>query len=103
VNTKTALIVLSFISIYQIKDNYDLSKKINNGKSKADSLENVIILNDSIIFRLKSEYLMSLNQIHKDSVNVENYRKNKPKKLKGLNREELNNKFNDYFDNKRSK
>lgn len=72
-------------------------------KAKADSLENVIHANDSIIMNLKSEYLIALKQVHKDSVNVENFKRNRPEKLKGLNREEINKKFNDYFSSRRSK
>lgn len=81
----------------------DTENQFKLEKAKADSLENVVHVNDSIIMNLKSEYLIAMKQVHKDSVNVENFKKNRPKKFKGLNREEINKKFSDYFNARRSK
>jgi len=103
VNTKIALIIMSLFSLYQIKDNYELSNELKSDKLIADSLENEILINDSIIINLKSEYLVALNQVNKDSVNVENFKKNKPVKMKGLTKNEINTKFDIYFNSKRSK
>lgn len=100
---KIIAVIISLFSIHQYTQINTLSDELLQDQAKADSLENIISINDSIIMSIKSEYLISLKQVHKDSINVENFRKNKPKKLKGLNREELNDKFSRYFNANRSK
>jgi hypothetical protein len=100
---KIIAVLLITFNLYQYTENKKYNSELKKNLAIADSLENVISINDSIIINLKSEYLIALNQVHKDSVNVENFRKNRPKKLKGLNIEEINSKFNDYFKSIRSK
>jgi hypothetical protein len=100
---KIIAILISLFSIHQFNQINSLSNELLKDQEKADSLENIISINDSIIMSIKSEYLIALKQVHKDSINVENFKQNKPTKLKGLNRNEINNKFSDYFKSKRSK
>ena len=100
---KIALVIISLFSLYQMKKVNDLDNELLIDQKKADSLETVILVSDSIIMSIKSEFLIALKQVHKDSINVENFKKNKPKQLKGLNREELNAKFRDYFNRIRTK
>jgi len=102
-SVKIVLAIVSLFSLYQLNKLDNLSDELLLDQQVADSLENVIILNDSIIISLKSEYLIAVEQVHRDSINVDNFKKNKPKQLKGLNREELNSKFNSYFKRNRSK
>lgn len=102
-NIKIALIIVSMFSLYQLKQMNDLDNEVLLEQQKADSLENVILINDSIIVSIKSEFVEVLKQVEKDSINVESFKRTKPKKIEGLNLEELNNQFDNYFKSKRSK
>lgn len=58
-------------SLYQLKQMNDLDNEVLLEQQKADSLENVILINDSIIVSIKSEFVEVLKQVEKDSINVE--------------------------------
>lgn len=100
-------IVLIFVFAMWGSVNWYTRERSNNNLrhalAKADSLENVVSINDSLIMSLKSNVLIALKQVEKDSVIVENFKKNKPKILKGLSREEINTKFNSYFKSRSTK